>query len=102
MVTTGNEQYFTVNELTKKYIKKNSIILFLILITSLFVLVKGILFPKYLGKLIPAIYNYSKDTPTLMLYTVGIYIVFLIGISIHEYFKILLKKKNTTILYQLF
>ena len=94
MVNTGNEQYFTVNELTKKYIKKNSIILFLILITSLFVLVKGILFPKYLGKLIPAIYNNSKDTPTLMLYTVGIYIVFLIGISIHEYFKILLKKKT--------
>jgi len=94
MVNTKKEQFFTVNELTRKYIKKNSIILFLILVTSLFVLVKGILFPKYLGQLLPAIYNNSQDTQTLMIYTVGIYLLFLIGIAIHEYFKILLKKRT--------
>ena len=94
MVNTKNDPFFTVNELTRKYIKKNCLLLFLILVTSLFVLVKGILFPKYLGQLLPAIYNNSQDTQTLMIYTVGIYLLFLIGIAIHEYFKILLKKRT--------
>ena len=94
MVNTKNGNYFTANELTSKYIKNNFLILFLILITSLFVLVKGILFPKYLGQLLPAIHNNSKETNRLMIYTVGIYVVFLIGISIHEYFKIILKNRT--------
>lgn len=94
MVNTINNDYFTAHELSKNYIKKNAILLLLILITSLFVLIKGLLFPKYLGKLLPAIHNNSKETQTLMLYTVGVYIVFLIGIAIHEYLKIILKKRT--------
>ena len=65
-------EYFTVNKLTNEYIKSNFTMLFLVFLTSLFILIKGVAFPIYLGKLIPSIKNGSKSVLPLFIKTISI------------------------------
>lgn len=86
-------QQFTINNLTYEFVKKNFIILILVFITSLAIIIKGIVFPIYLGKLIPALKT-GANVKNLLISTVLIYVGFNICISFHEYTKMILKVKT--------
>ena len=95
-------EYFTINNLTKEYLKNNIGLVTIVILTSFFMLVKGLIFPTYLGELIPAIKSNSKDVYHKLISTIIVFLLFNVGIGVHDYFKMCLKQTTQPFYINLF